>query len=56
MTVKIIQAENVYDLERAINKYLISIDNNEILDIKYQSVGKHGLYDTDGPSAMIIMR
>lgn len=56
MKVKIIRAENTWELEKEINKFLSSMSDNQIIDIKYQGVGNHATYSTDRPSAMIILR
>lgn len=56
MRIKIIQEEDKWDLEKSVNKFLESINNNEILDIKYQGVGNHSTYSTDRMSVMIILR
>ena len=56
MTVKIIYADNVWDLERKINEFLRSINDSRIIDIKYQGIGNHPPYSIDRPSAMVIMK
>lgn len=55
MKVKIIKADNTWDLEKEINNLLKNISDNQIIDIKYQGVGNHAPYSVDRPSAMIIM-
>ena len=55
MKVKIIHKDNVWDLEKTINKLLSEVDSADIIDIKYQGVGNSPAYSTDRPSAMIIM-
>lgn len=56
MEVKIIIADGVLDLERDVNKFLNGINDSQIIDIKYQSVGNHTPYGAAKPSAMIIMK
>lgn len=56
MKVKIITANDIWDLEKEINKFLININDNQIIDIKYQGIGNHATYSSDRPSAMIIMK
>ena len=56
MKVKIIKADDTWDLEKEINNFLKNISDNQIIDIKYQGVGNHASYSTGRPSAMIIMK
>ena len=56
MKVKIVHADNVWDLETKINEFLNNIDDSQIIDIKYEGIGNHALHSTDRPSAMIIMK
>ena len=56
MKVKIIRADDVWDLENKINIFLKDVNDNNIIDIKYQGVGNHPPYSIDRPSAMIIMK
>lgn len=56
MKVKIIKADNVWDLERDINAFLKTVSDSQIIDIKYQGIGNHASYSIDYPSAMIIMK
>ena len=56
MEVKIIRADDVWDLEKEINAFLKNISDDQIIDIKYQGVGNHPPYSIDRLSAMIIMK
>jgi hypothetical protein len=56
MKVKIIKADDTWDLEKEINAFLKTVNDNQIIDIKYQGVGNHATYSIDRPSAMIIMK
>lgn len=56
MKVKIIRANDTWDLEEEVNKFLSNKSDSQIIDIKYQGVGNHATYSTDRPSAMIIMK
>lgn len=56
MKVKIIRAEDIWELEEKINEFLSNKSDERIIDIKYQGVGNHASYSTDRPSAMIIMK
>ena len=56
MKVKIIRADDTWDLEEEINNFLKNISDSQIIDIKYQGVGNHSSYSVDRPSAMIIMK
>jgi hypothetical protein len=56
MKVKIIRADDIWDLEYEINKFLRDMSDDEVIDIKYQGVGNHPTYSIDRPSAMIIMK
>ena len=58
MTVKIITADSVWELENEINKFLKLniVNDSQIFDIKYQGIGNHATYSNDRPSAMIIMQ
>lgn len=55
MKVKIISAENEWDLECRINNFLKTAKDDQIIDIKYQGVGNHAPQSANRPSAMIIM-
>lgn len=55
MRVKIIRADDTWNLEKEINKFLSRIKDNQIIDIKYQGVGNHATCSNDRPSAMIIL-
>lgn len=56
MKVKIIKTDDIWDLEDKINEFLKTVNDSQIIDIKYQGVGNHATYSTDRPSAMIIMK
>lgn len=56
MKVKIIKADDTWDLEKEINNFLNNISDNQIIDIKYQGVRNHSSYSIDRLSAMIIMK
>lgn len=56
MKVKIIKANDTWDLEKEINEFLSNKSDSQIIDIKYQGVGNHATYSIDRPSAMIIMK
>ena len=56
MKVKIIKADDVWDLEMDINNFLNTVSDSQIIDIKYQGVGNHPTSSLDRPSAMIIMK
>lgn len=56
MKVKIINADNVWDLEKYINAFLNTVSDSKIIDIKYQGIGNHAATSLDRPSAMIIMK
>ena len=56
MKVEIIRADNIWDLEKKINKFLSNISDSQIIDIKYQGIGNHAAYSVDYPSAMVIMK
>ena len=56
MEVKIIMADDMRELEGKINRFLKTVSDDQIIDIKYQGVGNHATYSTDRPSAMIIMK
>lgn len=56
MKVKIIHADNIWDLESRINEFLRVTTDSQVLDIKYQGVGSSAPYSTDEPSAMIILK
>lgn len=56
MKVEIIRGNNIWDLEKNINKFLSNINDSQIIDIKYQGVGNHAAYSVDYPSAMVIMK
>lgn len=55
MKIKIIKAEYHHELEAKVNKVLDRLDNNDIIDIKYQGVGNSPAYSTDRLSAMLIL-
>ena len=55
MKIKIIRAEFHHDLEKEVNRVLDRLDNNDIIDIKYQGVGNSPAYSTDRLSAMLIL-
>lgn len=54
MKVKIITANDIFELETKINAFLKTVDGGRIIDIKYQGIGNHSTYSLDRPSAMII--
>lgn len=56
MKVKIINADNVWELEDKVNRFLKDINDSQIVDIKYQGIGNHGLHSIDRPSVMVITR
>lgn len=56
MKVKIINADNTWDLESKINEFLKITIDDRVLDIKYQGVGNTPAYSTNRPSAMIILK
>ena len=56
MRIKIIQAEDKWELEEEVNKFLQGVTNDGIIDIKYQGVGNHSTYSTDRMSVMIILK
>jgi hypothetical protein len=57
MRVKIIRAKDMRELEDNINKFLKDImDDNNIIDIKYQGIGNSSPYSIDCPSVMVIMK
>lgn len=56
MKVKIIYEDDLLVLENEINKFLESINDSQVIDIKYQGVGNHPTHSIDRPSAMIIMK
>ena len=56
MKVNIIQADNIWDLEKEVNAILSKIDNSKIIDIKYSGIGNRAAYSVDRPSVMIIMK
>ena len=53
MIVKIIQAENAYELEKEVNHFLYHTNNDDVIDIKYLSIGS---IVPDQPSVMIILK
>ena len=55
MTVKIIERDNMFDLEHAVNEFLKSVQPSSIIDIKYSGRGNHSSYSLDYYSVMIIM-
>jgi hypothetical protein len=55
MRVKIIEKDNMFDLEYAVNEFLNSVRPSSIIDIKYSGRGNHSTYSLDYYSVMIIM-
>lgn len=56
MRVRIIHANDEYELENKINDFLSKTSDDNIIDIKYQGIGNHSAYSTNYPSAMVIMK
>lgn len=56
MKVKIITSNTEYGLEEELNAFLSRMNDDNILDIKYQGIGCHPPYGTKYPSAMVIMK
>lgn len=56
MKMKIIKADNVWDLEIDINNFLNTVSDSQITDIKYQGIWNHTTSSLDRPSVMIIMK
>lgn len=57
MKVEIICKDNYWDLEKAVNNFLIKAERlgNKVIDIKYSGEGNHPPYSISHWSAMIIM-
>lgn len=56
MEVKIIMADKMWELEGKINRFLKTVSDDQIIDIKYQGIGNHAPYSINYPSAMVIMK
>ena len=56
MRVKIIQEHSNVALEDAVNKFLQTIDKDQIIGIQYQGVGNRPSNRVDRVSVMIILR
>ena len=56
MRVKIIEDDSVWELEKKINEFLKDIDDDKIIDIKYQGIGSSPVHGLDSPSVMVIMK
>lgn len=56
MKVKIITSNTEYGLEEELNAFLSRMNDDNILDIKYQGIGCYSPYGTKYPSAMVIMK
>ena len=56
MTVKIIDKESYWDLEKAVNEYLARAERmgNKVIDIKFSGTGSWSPYGINHWSAMII--
>lgn len=56
MRVKILQAYRYRELEEAVNEFLSTHNNEDIVDIKYSGAGNHPPYSSDYYSVMIILK
>ena len=56
MKIEIISADNVYELENKVNSFLCDVDDERIIDIKYQGIGNTPAYSTNKPSVMVILK
>ena len=55
MKIKILQEDSVYKLQQKLNEALDMLNDDDVIDIKYQGIGNTPAYSTNWPSAMLIL-